>query len=43
MIRILAPENNVSPVLREAIKVRKAALLPLLRERRGTVRHADAT
>lgn len=33
MIRILAPGNNVSPVLREAIVKRKAALLPLLKER----------
>lgn len=35
MIRILAPDNNVSPVLRDAIKARKEKLLPLLRERAG--------
>lgn len=35
MIRILAPDNNVSPVLRNAIVKRKAELLPLLKERAG--------
>lgn len=38
MIQILAPDNNVSPVLRDAIVKRKAALLPLLRERTGATK-----
>lgn len=33
MICILAPQNNVSPALREAIRARKEKLLPLLRAR----------
>lgn len=32
-IAIYAPQNNVSPVLKQAIEKRRAALLPLLRDR----------